>query len=57
MAVNSARENYSSHGGEYEDSIALVMKAANTFESSVNFYHTTRRNNPDDSHHSAHLQV
>jgi hypothetical protein len=31
--------------------IALMMEAANTSETSVNFYQTTRRNNPDDSHH------
>jgi hypothetical protein len=27
-----------------------VMEAANTSETSVNFYQTTPRNNPDDSH-------
>jgi hypothetical protein len=26
------------------------MKAASTSETSVNFYQTTRRNNPEDSH-------
>jgi hypothetical protein len=30
--------------------IALMMKAASTSETSVNFYQTTRRNNPEDSH-------
>jgi hypothetical protein len=30
--------------------IALKMKAASTSETSVNFYQTTRRNNPEDSH-------
>jgi hypothetical protein len=30
--------------------IALLMEAARTSETSVNFYHTTRRNNPEDSH-------
>jgi hypothetical protein len=30
--------------------IALMMEAASTFEMSVNFYQTTRRNIPDDSH-------
>jgi hypothetical protein len=30
--------------------IALMMKAASTYETSVNFYQTTRRNNPEDSH-------
>jgi hypothetical protein len=30
--------------------IALNMKAASASETSVNFYHTTRRNIPEDSH-------
>jgi hypothetical protein len=30
--------------------IALMMEAANTSETSANFYQTTRRNNPEDSH-------
>jgi hypothetical protein len=30
--------------------IALMMKAASTSETSANFYHTTRRNNPGDNH-------
>jgi hypothetical protein len=30
--------------------IALMMEAASTSEKSVNFYQTTRRNNPEDSH-------
>jgi hypothetical protein len=30
--------------------IAPMMEAANTSETSVNFYQTTRRNNPEDSH-------
>jgi hypothetical protein len=30
--------------------IALMMKEASTSETSVNFYQTTRRNNPEDSH-------
>jgi hypothetical protein len=30
--------------------IALMMAAASTSETSVNFYQTTRRNNPEDSH-------
>jgi hypothetical protein len=29
--------------------IALMMEAANTSETSVNFYPTTRRNTPEDS--------
>jgi hypothetical protein len=28
----------------------LMMEAASASETSVNFYQTTRRNNPDDSH-------
>jgi hypothetical protein len=28
--------------------IALMMEAASTSETSVNFYQTTRRNNPED---------
>jgi hypothetical protein len=30
--------------------IALMMEVASTSETSVNFYQTTRRNNPEDSH-------
>jgi hypothetical protein len=30
--------------------IALVMEAASTSETSENFYKTTRRYNPEDSH-------
>jgi hypothetical protein len=30
--------------------IALMMEAASTTETSVNFYETTRRNIPEDSH-------
>jgi hypothetical protein len=33
------------HQGDY-----LMTEAANTSETSVNFYQTTRRNNPEDSH-------
>jgi hypothetical protein len=29
--------------------IALMMEAASTSETSVNFYQTTQRNNPEDS--------
>jgi hypothetical protein len=28
----------------------VILEAANTSETSVNFYHTTRRNIPEDSH-------
>jgi hypothetical protein len=31
--------------------IALMMEAARTSETLVNFYQTTRRYNPEDSHH------
>jgi hypothetical protein len=31
--------------------IALMMEAARTPETLVNFYQTTRRYNPEDSHH------
>jgi hypothetical protein len=34
--------------------IALMMKAASTSETSVNFYETTRRYNPEDSHLRTH---
>jgi hypothetical protein len=30
--------------------IGLMMEAARTFETSINLYQTTRRNNPEDSH-------
>jgi hypothetical protein len=30
--------------------VALMMEAARTSETLVNFYHTTRRFNPEDSH-------
>jgi hypothetical protein len=30
--------------------IALMMEAASTSETSVNFYQTTLRNNPEDNH-------
>jgi hypothetical protein len=30
--------------------IALMMEAVSTSKTSVNFYQTTRRNNPEDSH-------
>jgi hypothetical protein len=30
--------------------IALMMEAASTSKTSVNFYHTTQRYNPEDSH-------
>jgi hypothetical protein len=34
--------------------VALMMEAASTSEKSVNFYQTTRRNNPEDSHLHTH---
>jgi hypothetical protein len=30
--------------------VSVMVGAANTYETSVNFYQTTRRNNPEDSH-------
>jgi hypothetical protein len=30
--------------------VSLIMEAASTSETPVNFYQTTRRNNPEDSH-------
>jgi hypothetical protein len=44
-----------SHGGDYEDGCllgccAVMMEAASTSETSVNFYQTTRRSNPEDNH-------
>jgi hypothetical protein len=30
--------------------IALIMEIASAPETSINFYQTTRRNNPEDSH-------
>jgi hypothetical protein len=30
--------------------IALMMEAASTSETTVNFYQTTRRSNPEDGH-------
>jgi hypothetical protein len=35
--------------------IALIMEAASTSETPVNFYQTTRRNIPEDSHLQAHI--
>jgi hypothetical protein len=34
--------------------IALMMKAAKTYETLINFYQTTRRYNPEDSHLRSH---
>jgi hypothetical protein len=60
---HSLSEISGSHGGETSRSlpkfqrcllppplIALMMGAASTSETSVNFYHTARRNNPEYSH-------
>jgi hypothetical protein len=33
-----------------QDLITLMMEAASTFETLINFYQTTRRYNPEDSH-------
>jgi hypothetical protein len=41
-----------------DEIIALMMEAARTYETSVNFYQTTRRYNPeDDSHLRTHMCV
>jgi hypothetical protein len=37
--------------------IALMMEAARTSETLVNFYQTTRRYNPEDSHLRTHRRV
>jgi hypothetical protein len=34
----------------HQDLIALMMEAVSTYETSVNLYHTTRRNIPENSH-------
>jgi hypothetical protein len=34
--------------------VTLMMEAARTSETLVNFYQTTRRNNPEDSHLRTH---
>jgi hypothetical protein len=34
----------------HQELIALMIEAASTSETSVNFYQTTRRSNPEDSH-------
>jgi hypothetical protein len=39
-----------SHGVEYDDGCLLMIEAVRTSETSVNFYQTTRRYNPEDSH-------
>jgi hypothetical protein len=38
----------------YQRFIALMMEAAKTSETLVNFYQTTRRYNPEDSHLRTH---
>jgi hypothetical protein len=38
----------------HEELIALMMEAARTSETLVNFYQTTRRYNPEDSHLRSH---
>jgi hypothetical protein len=34
--------------------MSMMMQAASTSETSVNFYHTTGSNNPEDSHLHTH---
>jgi hypothetical protein len=38
-------------------SIALIIEAASTSETSVKFYQITRRNNPEDSHLHYRVQI
>jgi hypothetical protein len=38
------------HTASIIKAIALMTEAASTSETLVNFYQTTRRNNPEDSH-------
>jgi hypothetical protein len=40
--------------GCYALAIALMMEAVSTFETSVNFYQTTQRNNLEESHLHTH---
>jgi hypothetical protein len=44
------------HKQNYSLLIALMLEAASTSETSVNFYQTTRRNNPKDSHLHTHCR-
>jgi hypothetical protein len=44
------RRAYCFHHQGDESLIALMMEAVSTSETSVNFYQTTRRNIPEDSH-------
>jgi hypothetical protein len=37
--------------------IALMMEAASSSEMSVNFYQTTRRSNPEDSHLKIEIRI
>jgi hypothetical protein len=54
--IHSFRGKNLKGGDRMEDGVAgvemfaLMMEAASTSETSVNFYRTTRRNNPEDSH-------
>jgi hypothetical protein len=49
VAPCSLAEVYSLFRGVF-DEIALMMEAVRTSETSANFYQTTRRNIPEDSH-------
>jgi hypothetical protein len=44
-----------SSAGVYEHAIALIMEAASTSETSVNFYQTTQRYNREDRHFHVHV--
>jgi hypothetical protein len=37
--------------------IVLIMEAASTSETSVKFYQTTRRKNPEDNHHHTEVRL
>jgi hypothetical protein len=46
----NVRQRWLSSGLLRRDLIALMMEAARTSETLVNFYQTTWRNNPEDNH-------
>jgi hypothetical protein len=50
VASCSPVEIYQRFRGLASSIIALMMEAARTTETLVNFYQTTRRYNPEDSH-------
>jgi hypothetical protein len=52
MEVRNVQQNECKDG--CQRLIALMMEAARTYETLVNFYQTTRRYNPEDSHLRTH---